>query len=112
MGSLILKTIAAPRTGICPRCLNERDGEASGLSRRDNETTICEPCTVEEVCVDAGRVKSEEAEAVYERELRMRFLCPEGLVYFTEAGAEFMQECWIRKVIAEVIVPSIRKIEE
>lgn len=112
MGCVSVKIGDGAKRGICPRCLNEFDTNRSGLSLRDRETWICESCIEEEAEVDSGQVNSEVSETVYERELRMHWLCPEGLLHFTDAGRLFMQECWIRKVISDVIVPRIKKLDE
>lgn len=94
---------------ICPRCLNEFDNSIGGFSCRDNETTICCSCSDEEASVDSGSLKPEEGEAVYDRELRMQTLCFGGNFNLTKEGALFLQECFIRKVITEVLIPQIKK---
>ena len=99
-------------TGICPRCLNEFDPNVSNSSRRDNQTVICCVCSEEESCIDNGSLDPKISDNVYERELRMRYLCPEGVNQYTDAGFEFMQECFIRKVITEVVIPRIKKLDE
>jgi hypothetical protein len=96
---------------ICPRCMNEFDPVTAEVSRRDCETGICRPCSEEEKMVDLGFVRA-EALQVYERESRIRNLCIDERYYFTDAGAEFMRECYIRKVISEILIPRIRRTEE
>lgn len=97
---------------ICPRCLNEFDSNDSRFSFRDNETRICCSCSDEETRVNAGSVKLDEIDTVYERELRMQTLCFGGSFCLTEEGAVLLQEGFIRKVITEVIIPQIKKIHE
>jgi hypothetical protein len=100
------------QTGICPRCLNEFDRNISRSSQRDNQTLICGFCGEEESRIDNGIMDPKNSENVYDRELRMRWLCPEGVIQYTDAGLEFMQECYIRKVITEVVIPRIKKLDE
>jgi len=61
-------------TIVCPRCqTNPLDNTPAhnSVSRRDNETLICNQCGMEESLVDASLVNLEQNPKIIEREARM-----------------------------------------